>query len=68
VGWTTGGGNDEGMGGVRQLGLENQRDAPPILPNFDGCTVQIKFWDGGNPMDGDESLDNWNRKGSAKSA
>lgn len=35
----------------------------PILPNFDRCTVRVKFWDGGDPMDGDEPLDNWNREG-----
>lgn len=38
----------------------------PILPNFDACTVQVKFWDGGNPMDGDEPLENWNRKGTGE--
>ena len=38
----------------------------PILPNFDGCTVRVKLWDGGNPMDGDEPLDNWNRKGAGE--
>ena len=38
----------------------------PILPNFDGCTVRVKFWDRGNPMDGDEPLENWNRKGAGE--
>lgn len=38
----------------------------PILPNFDGCTVRVKFWDGGNPMGGDEPLENWNRRESGE--
>lgn len=38
----------------------------PILPNFDGCTVRVKFLDGGSPMDSDEPLENWNRKGAGE--
>lgn len=38
----------------------------PILPNFDGCTVRVKFWDDGKPMDGGEPLENWNRQASGE--
>ena len=35
----------------------------PILPNFDGCTVRVKFLDGGSPMD--DSTNRW-RTGTGK--
>ena len=38
----------------------------PIMPNFDGCTVRVKFWNDGNQMDGDEPLENWNRQESGE--
>lgn len=38
----------------------------PILPNFDGCTVRVKLWNGDAPMDGDEPLEDWNGQDSGE--
>lgn len=48
------------------LGLKIGAMLRPVLPNFDGCTVQVKLWDCGAPMDGDEPLENWNGRASGE--